>query len=128
MRMLSAIRIRRAMEKVAFINHIVYSSGASTGKTAKTGAATLVELMKVANLVSEQDGQIIALDNDSVELESKVNKDIEQTQSGTYDSTIHSQSICTPVGTVCININVNVDINELEELPEKLKILIEGLK
>lgn len=73
-RMLSAIRIRKAMEKIAFINHIVYSSGSTAGNKAKTGAATLVELLKVAGFVSEQDGQIIATDENNEVLELEENK------------------------------------------------------
>lgn len=128
-RMLSAIRIRKAMEKAAFINHIVYSSGASAGKNAKTGATTLVELLKVAGLVSEQDGQIIATDENSSTLELVENKeDGQPSRPDNYHQEVHSQVVCTPQGTININININVSPDDLDTLSEKLKTLIESLK
>lgn len=126
-RMLSAIRIRKTMEKTAFINHIVYSSGASAGKNAKTGAATLVELMKVAGFVSEQDGQIIIIDDNSSSLEIVESKDGEGNQTDVQVKEVISHSVYSK-GAVNINININVSADELDTLPEKLKELIESLK
>lgn len=128
-RMLSAIRIRKAMEKTAFINHIVYSSGSTAGKNAKTGAATLVELLKVAGFVSEQDGQIIATDENTEVLEYEENKENGKANiSDSYHQEVYSQYVCTPHGTININININVAPDDLDTLSEKLKTLIESLR
>lgn len=128
-RMLSAIQIRKTMEKAAFLNHIVYSSGASAVKNAKTGAATLVELLKVAGLVLEQDGQIIATDQNNSIIEPGESKENGQSNiPDNYHQEIHSQSVCVPHGTININININVSPDDIDTLSEKLKTLIESLR
>lgn len=126
-RMLSAIRIRKTMEKAAFINHIVYSSGASAGTHSKTGAITLVELLKVAGFVSEQDGQVVAVEDASPIVEPTEHTDKGRTQPETQVCEVVSR----PIGThsaVNINININASVDELDVLPEKLKALLDSLK
>ena len=127
-RMLSAIRIRKAMEKTAFINHIVYSSGSSAGKHARTGAATLVELLKVAGLVSEQDGQITATEENASNFQFVEKKEDVQPDLENHYEEVRSQVACTSHETINVNININVSLDELDLLSEKLKMLIENLK
>ncbi len=128
-RMLSAIRIRKAMEKTAFINHIVYSSGASAGKNAKTGATTLVELLKVAGFVSEQDGQIIATDENTIISGTEENEENRQYRiPNDHHQELYSQHVCTSHGTININININVSPDDIDILSEKIKTLIESLR
>lgn len=128
-RMLSAIRIRKTMEKAAFINHIVYSSGASAGKNAKTGATTLVELLKVAGFVSEQDGQIIAINENNVIFEPEENSENGQYRiPDNHHQEFYSQAVCTPHGIININININVSPDDIDILSEKVKMLIESLR
>lgn len=128
MRMLSAIRIRKAMEKTAFINHIVYSSGASAGKHSKTGAITLVELLKVSELVIEQDGQILAT---SIVPSNAVDKESESSEKSTLVTHTTEEVIPHQINahsTIHINININVSVDELDALQEKLKSLTDSLK
>lgn len=127
LRMLSAIRIRKNMEKTAFVNHIVYSSGATAGKNSKTGALTLVELFKTAGFITEQDGQVSAVEEIVTVPEEAVPVDTidvpAQTQNNhTNDHMVNAQS------SICINININVSVTELDDLPEKVKNLIDSLK
>ena len=92
-------------------------------------SATLVELLKVAGLVSEQDGQIIATDENTEVLESEENEENGQPNiSDSYHQEIRSQYVCTPHGTININININVAPDDLDTLSEKLKTLIESLR
>ena len=126
-RMLSAIRIRKTMEKTAVINHIVYSSGATTGKNSKVGAATIIELLKTSRLVSEQDGQIIAVENDIQEVESEKNGEDQKTL------TIQKKMENLPSeeingNRICINININVNASEIDTLLPKIDALIDRIK
>lgn len=127
-RMLSAIKIRDTMEKSAFLNHIVYSSGASANNHAKTGAATLIDLFELAGFIEEKDGQICAIDN-HVEIENTISIPQANVQNNTIQVPVSSTPIAQ-VGANVINININIDISveNLDELTEKLKNLVEQLK
>ena len=129
-RMLSAIKIRNGMERTSFINHILYSSGSSNNNNNRAGASTIIEIYKVSGLVEEQDGKIVAVDSDLiVDVESQPNR----------ESVDRDEKISIPVETikapqncsdnkVIININIDVKVSEIEELSEKIKVLLENLK
>jgi len=127
-RMLSAIRIRNGMEKVSFINHILYSSGSNTNNNTRAGANTIVELFKVASLINEADGKIIAIDNSS-------NTDSASSHSSS-DSMSATQSIKEKIPTnvrnnginVSININIDTRVDEMDSLPELIKNLVNSLQ
>lgn len=127
-RMLSAIRIRKTMEKSAFLSHIIYSAGGSTGKNAKTGSTTLIELMKVAGFVNEQDGQIIATETAPDKLEEVSNPaaviSISKQEHNQSDSNscMHNREI------ININININVTPDDIDTLPKKLQTLLDSLE
>ena len=127
-RMLSAIRIRNGIEKSEFVNHILYSSGSSTNNSTRTGANTIIEIYKVAQLVAEDDGKITALD-----IENTVQSldDIIPQPNSTLPSIT---SVAAPIqvstsshSTVNININISVSVDDLEALPEKIKLLIDSI-
>ena len=130
-RMLSAIRIRNGMEKTSFINHILYSSGSSNNNNTRAGASTIIEVYKVAKLVEENDGKIVAVDF----VEDQGN-DIQQ--NNIADHSENDQRIIAAVtmpitpnmqGTsVTININITASVDELDALSEKVKTLIESLQ
>lgn len=65
-RMLSAIKIRNGMEKTSFINHIIYSSGSNNNNNTRAGASTIIEIYKVAGLVQETDGKIVAYEDEEI--------------------------------------------------------------
>lgn len=129
-RMLSAIRIRNSMEKTSFVNHILYSSGASNNNNTRAGASTIIEIYKVSGLVEEQDGKIIAVDDDLIadvvrqQNSESINSDDKQS---IPVETIKVPHICSD-NKVVININIDVKVNEIEELSEKIKGLIESIK
>ncbi len=130
-RMLSAIKIRNGMEKTSFINHILYSSGSSNNNSIRAGASTIVEIYKVAGLVSETDGKIEAIDSDENNADMPLNE--------TGAQTPVKEPVATPVatiqlpqsslnGNISVNINIEVKVDELDVLSEKIKTLIESLK
>ena len=129
-RMLSAIKIRNGMEKASFINHILYSSGSSNNNSTRAGASTIIEIYKVAKLVEESDGKIIAIDTEEVQtydinLPSTEKTFVEQTTNSFSATLQNSQANSAPA--ITININVNVTVDEIDSLSDKLKILIDTL-
>lgn len=131
-RMLSAIKIRNGMEKTSLVNHILYSSGSSNNNSTRAGASTIIEIYKVAGLVQEADGKIIALEDDEL-VAPEVSSSIAQvTFSSEQNTTIPSTSIQLPqqaiAGGITININIDVSVDEIDTLSEKIRNLIENLK
>lgn len=128
-RMLSAVRIRDTMEKSAFLNHIVYSSGATTTKYAKTGASTLVELFLLSGFIEERDGQITALDENAIPVQE------DNSASAIPSNDIVHQIAHVPVSSgssnsISININIDIEVtaSELDILPQKIKEIIAQLE
>ena len=129
-RMLSAVRIRNGMEKTSFVNHILYSSGSSNTNSTRAGANTIIEIYKVAKLVDEQDGQIVAcevIDTDSSEGDSNSYDSIitsKEPNSNISSSVIQSE---TAGKKIVININIDARVDELDELADKIKNLMDSL-
>jgi hypothetical protein len=126
-RMLSAIRIRNGLEKTEFVNHILYSSGSSANNNNRTGANTIIEIYKVAQLVAEDDGKITPLEA------RKEDAEIRKTDT-TPGSDIPSEIVSMPVHTIAksrmnisIHINLNVTLEDFDVLPQKIKALINSL-
>ena len=129
-RMLSAIRIRNGMEKTSFINHIIYSSGSSNNNNTRAGASTIIEIYKVAGLVQEADGKIVAIDeNEIVSLNaSSVSTGSENLGDRIVETPITSvQPTQSAENRITLNININVSLDEMDTLTEKIKSLIESL-
>ena len=128
-RMLSAIRIRNGMEKTSFVNHIIYSSGVSNNNNTRAGANTIIEIYKVSGLVQENDGKIVAVEEDLLNIGSKQqtsNSSSKNESSSTPIETIQVSQV-QPNSRVVVNINIDVNVNEIDLLSEKIKTLIENL-
>lgn len=126
-RMLSAIKIRNGMEKNSFINHILYSSGNGANKNTKAGANTVIEIYKTAGLVTETDGKITACE---VEEGSNTENTTDLSQTSQANEPVNEQqfSLTTSSG-ISVNVNINIDVKfeELDELPAKIRILLNNI-
>lgn len=129
-RMLSAIKIRNGMEKTSFINHILYSSGSSNNNSLRAGASTIVEIYKIAGLVEESDGKIIALENiEDVPCQNSFDDVTMPINNGKTTMPVTAVQIpqknCN--GQIVINVNIDITVAEIDVLADKLKILLENL-
>ena len=59
-KMVSAVSIRGGMEDSALKSHIAYSAGEPKSTFVMAGAGAVVEILKIAGLVKEQDGKLVA--------------------------------------------------------------------
>jgi hypothetical protein len=64
-RMSAAVRIRGKMEVSALEAHIAYSAGETKSSQVMTGARAVVDILRAAGLVHEQDGQLSAVQSKS---------------------------------------------------------------
>lgn len=126
-RMLSAIKIRNGMEKTSFINHIIYSSGSNNNNNTRAGASTIIEIYKVAGLVQETDGKIVAVD---IEERSPELTTAEELSNNTVSQPVAEKQ--TKANNcdrqIVINININASVDELDSLSERLISLLDNLK
>lgn len=91
-RMISTIQIKSEMPKQEFINHIVFSSSNNNSNNARAGASAIIEILKLTQMIEENDGKIVSGRGDITDkvdiiekpqnvLETK-NQEIKKTDSG----------------------------------------------
>jgi hypothetical protein len=61
-KMVTAVKIRRGFETSAFESHIAYSSGEPRSQGTMTGARTVIDILRSALVIKEQDGKLQVVD------------------------------------------------------------------
>jgi hypothetical protein len=61
-KMVTAVKIRRGFETSAFESHIAYSSGEPRSQATMTGARTVIDILRSAMVIKEQDGKLQVVD------------------------------------------------------------------
>ena len=131
-KILSAIRIRNGMDIQSLKSHIAYSSGQKSNNYVKVGSNTIIEILKLARLVDEEDGKIISISNDEKNDTNVTNKEIKQeiNDSNKLIKQEFRLSSVPGIGSqLAINIDIKLDIKveDLDELGTKLNKLISDL-
>ena len=125
-RMVSAVRIRNGMDRSNLLNHVIYSSGLKDNKQSRTGAGAMIEILKVAEILSETDGKLTVNDENTVE--TPVKSTVVATENSINEPQTIRQSINRSIDSgVTININIDCSVNDIDELGDKIKSLIEKL-
>lgn len=125
-RMISAIKIRNGMDRTGLINHILYSAGSTTG-SAKVGANTIIEIFKAANLVTEEDGKIKTVMETAINDKPKSDGQKSEDEKAQIPVLNTTKLISSTGSIVNININIDASVGEIEELSEKIKLLLESI-
>ena len=129
-KMVTAVKIRNGMDIQSFQSHIAYSSGQNSNSYVKTGANTIIEIMKITNLIEEVDGKLIYKEIDNPIKTQPINNPISyepELKAGNNDTPlkeiIHSKS------GISINIDIKIiaKVNEIDDLGIKLKKLIKDI-
>lgn len=127
-RMVSAVRIRNGMDRANFLNHIIYSSGQKENKQSRTGAGAIVELLKIAEILSETDGKLTV--NELLQEQPATPKVIppllETSPVVAQKGSHNSYSVTSQTGVV-ININITCTPDDIDVLGEKLKHLLKQI-
>ena len=133
LKMLAAIRIRKTMDSVTFQSHIAYSAGQSKNTNIMAGAKAIIEIFKIAELLTEKDGQLFPTD---ISIKSS-----EQTSFGQETSPltkVHSEQDQTIIGisqlpkdlkNISVNIQIRLDVKpeELDGLGLKIRNLLDDI-
>lgn len=127
-RMVSAVRIRNGMDRANFLNHIIYSSGQKENKQSRTGAGAIVEVLKIAEILSETDGKLTV--NELLQEQPatpKVIPPLQETSPVVDQKGSHNSYSVTSQTGVVININITCTPDDIDVLGEKLKHLLKQI-
>lgn len=118
----AAVKLREGMLYSTVQAYVAHAAGQPRNKPVMTGAGTIVEILKVADLLKEQDGEIHAM----------VDEEFEEKTSTTSPGMPDPAEISLPVNgseTQAVNIHLHFQCSpdEIEDLAPRLKALLEEL-
>ena len=125
-KIIAAVRIRKGMDEASLEAHVAYSAGQPKTPRILTGAATVVEILKIAGLLKEDSGNLVAA---SIELDSL--PDLESIGSPFTRETIASwankPTLARATGDLKLSIAVSIQCTpeDLEGLGQKLRRIVD---
>lgn len=132
-KMVTAVSIRGGMEDSALQSHIAYSAGESKSQAVMTGAGAVVEILRVAGLVKEEDGKLVAQPAamqgvSSVSLRGTI-KEPEKSNVSPVTGVSSTPSTMQPQSPFGVSIQIQIQCNatEVDELGPKLRKLLKEL-
>ncbi|MGH2533810.1 MAG: hypothetical protein ACRDJW_16075 [Thermomicrobiales bacterium] len=139
-KVLSAVRIRKGMERSALQSHIAYSAGQSKTNLVLRGANAVIDILRAAELLKEADGRLLAVTEqaqrtpDSLEIQDGDDRGatggLVSQRSLTADAIVATQTsgVSPAQGTgITIQIQIQCSVSEVEELGPKLRAMIAEL-
>lgn len=135
-RIVAAVRIRKGMEYSAFQSHVAYTAGQPKTPTVMAGSGAVVDILKAAGALREEDGKLIAVDEG---IAAEVNTGAQLTNTPSLpgpDSGIVSVRECPPhfaspsslgVG-VQIQIQIQCSAQDVDTLGPKVRDLLRELR
>jgi hypothetical protein len=127
-KMLTVLDVKGGMPESDFIGHIEYSSGQNKSKESRAGSGAIVEILKVANLITESNGKLITsqkLEDVEIEKDEIVENIIEEVK--TENSTVKTPSLSSNLSKKITNsnnsgvtININIQLTVPETTDEKV--------
>jgi plastocyanin len=129
-KLISAVRIRRGMDIQTLQAHIAYSAGQSKSATAMAGAGAVVDILKAAGLLKEEDGKLVATD-DGVHEPATLSVRAGDTVTVQSQERVHlspAVPVAAPSGVpVTIQIQIQCSPADIADLGDKLRTLIEEI-
>lgn len=125
-KLLIAIKIRSGMDEDTLETHIAYSAGQPKKQQFMTGARTIIDILRAAQLINDQDGKIITtelIEKPSVE-KNIVDKGIPTEEQIVSEKTIMPVVKSKAVPEINIQININCTPENIEGLGSKLKLIL----
>lgn len=129
-KMAAAVKIRGKMDSSTLESHIAYSAGEAKSGPVMTGARAVVDILRAAGVVRENEGQLVARKKDVA-----TNNDaISSPEYSSNPSIVNSEakSINVPIsnfpGTMLhIELRINANPSELDGLGEKIRQFLKEL-
>jgi hypothetical protein len=129
-KIVSAVRIRGGMELSALRSHIAYTAGASKKPASMAGAGSVIDALRVAGMLRDEDGKIVAAAPDSVPTTAlPLESAVAESEAGVATTRVVTVPTATTGAVVAIQVQVRVDckLDELDGLGAKLNALLDEL-
>ena len=131
-KIVGAVRIRKGMDESSLESHVAYSAGQPKTPAVATGAAAVVNILKVAGILKEEGGNLIATAPEPPSIPETVQKSLSISESTplsdewTIQSSGHGLQRSTRLGGVQLTIEVTVKCTpqDLDGLGSKLRKVI----
>lgn len=128
-RTLAAVRIRNGMDDATITGHIAYSAGQKKNAGVMTGARSVVDVLKAAELLREQDGKLTAVDM-LLGSDSRAGQAVPAHMTERSDLEQRPSIAQTALSDVSLGLSLNITVNvectpsDLDGLGEKLRQVI----
>jgi len=130
-KVVAAVRIRKGMDEASLEAHVAYSAGQPKTPRVLTGAGTIVEILKVAGLLKEEGGSLVALSPESSQSAEIVEQHLAVGDSMRSHADLSPTNALLPrairpPGGVHLNIDVRIQCTpqDLEGLGKRLRQVI----
>ena len=128
----SAVKLREGMLYPTVQAYIAHSAGQPRNKPVMTGAGTIVEILKAAGLLKEEDGELVATFDEEEPAEASANGAAAQKENGGLGAseiaaTVATEGAAQEGPSVNIHVHVRCTAEEVEDLAPRLKVLLEEL-
>ncbi|CAN5589201.1 hypothetical protein BH24ACT21_BH24ACT21_04820 [soil metagenome] len=119
----AAVKLREGMLYSTVQAYIAHAAGQPRNKPVMTGAGAIIEILKVADLLREQDGEIVAMvDEEFEEKTSTTSPDMPDPSEITVSTTAAGDP------PLSIHVHVQCTPDEIEDLAPRLKTLLRELR
>lgn len=127
-KIVSAVRIRGGMELSSLRSHVAYTAGAAKKPTSMAGAGSVIDALRVAGLLQEEDGKIVAApDDEYVFVPASGFSPASTTARPTVSVATVPAASAGVAATLQIQVRIDCPPGELEGLGQKLKALLDAL-
>jgi hypothetical protein len=126
-KMVTAVSIRGGMEDTALQSHIAYSAGEPKRPDVMAGAGAVVQILKVAGLLKEQDDKLVA-EPSAIQGTASV-RTIKEPEKPEPMPTVSPVTVPQPSNLgVSIQIQIQCTAEQISELAPKLRALLKELR
>lgn len=130
-KLLTAVRIRKGMDHGTLQSHIAYSAGQPKTPQTMAGAAAVIDILRAANCLKEEDGKLVSVGDESSSRTEQIESS-KLTSHGALTAVVSPQVVSSPFSLTAtgtpISIQVQIQVqctpDDLETLALKLQKLI----
>jgi len=126
-----AVKIRKGMDPSTFLTHVAYSAGQNKNTKTMAGAGAVIEILKQAGLIKEEDGKLTAVpleEQVSVESPAAPQEYIPAAERGIQPGAAQIALMPAQTGRPAVSVNIQIQIHcssaEVETLAPKIKAFI----
>jgi hypothetical protein len=130
-KILSAVRIRKGMDISTLQAHIAYSAGQAKNPLTSTGAATVINILKAAELVYEDNDKVLATEQTKEPRKPEEGTQLETAAEMEGGFSIESGILTASTRVFSVPVQIQIQITckpeELDSLGDKLRKLLSDL-